>query len=278
VLPYIEQQAMYKSLEKCMMTEWNACDDCEHMEGQVGRTTPVAYFCPSSEIAQQLVDNSNGALCLELLSKGNYVANFGKRTYSSFMIAEEAGAFQPEANLAMKDFWMASEQGEGSAGGTGKATQLTKMGFGTGRKPSHFKDGLSNTLFVSEIVPYDGAKSGSGGGSWDLRGVWTSPAMGASSFSAMNTPNNLGLDVFGGCGYPPPGRGTENLADPFFCRRETTLLGINSHCAPRSRHSGGVVCSFADGSVGFKNDNINLAVWQALSTRSGKEPTSGTHE
>jgi prepilin-type N-terminal cleavage/methylation domain-containing protein/prepilin-type processing-associated H-X9-DG protein len=278
VLPYVEQQAIYKNLEKCMITEWNACDDCEHVEGQVGRVTPSAYHCPSSEVASQLL-NDGSAICLEMLSKGNYVANFGKRTYASFQIPEEAGAFQPEPNMAMKAIWRTSEQSEASADDTGQSTTLAKMGFGTGRKPNHFKDGLSNTLFISEILPYDGPTppGATYGGAKDIRGVWTSPAMGATAFSAMNTPNNLGLDVFGGCGYPPPGRGTENLNDPYFCRKNT-MRAENSHCAPRSRHTGGVVCSFADGSVGFKNDNINLDVWQALSTRSGKEPTSGTHE
>jgi prepilin-type N-terminal cleavage/methylation domain-containing protein len=273
VLPYIEQQAIFRSLEKCMLTEWNACDDCEHMDGQVGRVTPPPYLCPSAEVAQQLVQGTDG-LALELLSKGNYVANFGKRTYSSFLIPEEAGAFQPEPNMAMKDFWFNGEQGEGSAGKTGKATTTTKMGFGIGRRPNHFKDGLSNTLFISEILGYDAPSLGNK----DVRGVWTSPAIGASSFTAMFGPNNQGLDVFGGCAYPSGGRsGADYNGDIFFCKKNG-LLGQNSWCAPRSRHMGGVVCSLADGSVGFKNDNIDLLVWQALSTRSGKEPISGTNE
>lgn len=271
VLPYVEQQAMYKYLEKCMMTEWNACDDCEHLEGQVGRTTPPGYLCPSSEVTTQLVRDTDG-LHLEMLSKGNYVANFGKKTYDSFLRLDEAGAFQPEPNQAMKSFWFANEQSEGSAGGTGKATQLTKMGFGIGRKPSHFKDGMSNTLFISEIVPYDHFK--------DLRGTWTSPAMGASSFSALYGPNNPGLDAFGGCYYPASqGRaGAEYNGDPLYCKKASNLRGESSWCAPRSRHNGGVVCSMADGSVGFKNDNINIDVWQGLSTRAGREPIASPEQ
>lgn len=274
LLPFIEQQAMHKFLEKCMVTEWSACDDCEHMEGNVGRTTPTNMLCPSAEVAQQQVRDTDG-LALELLSKGNYVANFGKFTYSSFLINEEAGAFQPEPNLAMKDIWFRNEQGEGSATVKGGLSGITKMGYGVGRKPNHFKDGLSNTLFISEILGYDAP----GQGYKDVRGVWTSPAIGASSFTCKTAPNNAGLDVFGGCAYPSGGRQTVDYnGDVFYCKKAANLRGESSWCAPRSRHMAGVVCSFADGSVGFKNDNIDINVWQALGTRAGKEPVSGTNE
>ena len=41
--------------------------------------------------------------------------------------------------------------------------------------------------------------------------------------------------------------------------------------AARSYHAGGVNCCFADGSVHFISNNIQLATWQALGTVAGGE-------
>lgn len=43
--------------------------------------------------------------------------------------------------------------------------------------------------------------------------------------------------------------------------------------AARSRHPGGVNLALADGSTRFASETIDAAVWQALSTRAGKEST-----
>ena len=44
--------------------------------------------------------------------------------------------------------------------------------------------------------------------------------------------------------------------------------------AARSRHPGGVNAMMADGSLQFFTDGIDRTIWQALSTRAGKEPIS----
>ncbi|MGN1065665.1 MAG: DUF3567 family protein [Thermoguttaceae bacterium] len=41
----------------------------------------------------------------------------------------------------------------------------------------------------------------------------------------------------------------------------------------RSRHSGGVNCVYADGSVHFISDTINVDVWRALGSTQGGETT-----
>jgi hypothetical protein len=257
-----------------MQTQWNACDDCEHQPGNVGRTTPVAFLCPSATLCTIQVNNG-GELALELLSKGNYAANFGKKTYASFMINEEAGAFQPDAITVWKDKWYSSEQTALSAA---DAAQLPKLGYGMGRKPAHFKDGMSNTLFISEVLGYDLPDAAS----LDARGVWTSSAMGASTFSAMFPPNatGLGIDQMPACQYPTGGRGGVDTSHPLYCKRlpKSATTAANSYAAARSMHTGGVVCSMADGSVGFKTDNVDLKVWQALATRAGREPVSGSND
>jgi prepilin-type processing-associated H-X9-DG protein len=49
---------------------------------------------------------------------------------------------------------------------------------------------------------------------------------------------------------------------------------VASHNAARSYHSGGVNVCFADGSVKFIKDSINLNSWRALGTRAGTEVVS----
>lgn len=47
-----------------------------------------------------------------------------------------------------------------------------------------------------------------------------------------------------------------------------------SHTAARSNHPGGVNVAFADGSIRFIKDTINIATWRALGTRGGGEVIS----
>jgi prepilin-type N-terminal cleavage/methylation domain-containing protein len=273
LLPYIEQAAMYKDIQTCLLTEWNACDDCEHQPGFVGRTTPIAFLCPSATLCT--IQVANGDLALELLSKGNYAANFGKKTYASFLVTEEAGAFQPEPIQIWKDKWYSSEQ---TPLGAADSAMLPKLGYGLGRKPAHFKDGMSNTLFISEVLGYDLPDAAA----MDARGVWTSPAMGASTFSAMWGPNatGLGIEQSLACQYPTGGRGGVDTSHPLYCKKLTksSTASASSWASPRSMHSGGVVCSMADGSVGFKTDNIDIKLWQSLASRAGREPVSGSND
>jgi len=49
---------------------------------------------------------------------------------------------------------------------------------------------------------------------------------------------------------------------------------VQAHMAARSYHSGGVNVAFADGSVKFIKDSVNLTAWQALGSRGGGEVIS----
>jgi prepilin-type processing-associated H-X9-DG protein len=49
---------------------------------------------------------------------------------------------------------------------------------------------------------------------------------------------------------------------------------VQAHIAARSYHPGGVNVAFADGSVRFIKDSVNITTWRALGTRAGGEVIS----
>jgi prepilin-type N-terminal cleavage/methylation domain-containing protein/prepilin-type processing-associated H-X9-DG protein len=53
-----------------------------------------------------------------------------------------------------------------------------------------------------------------------------------------------------------------------------TFVGPSGSAPPSSNHPGGVNICFADGSVRFVKDNVNLQTWWALGTRNGGETVS----
>ena len=119
-------------------------------------------------------------------------------------------------------------------------------------------DGLSSTLMFSETVQ---GKAGSIGA--DLRGFsWWGYG---SGFESYLPPNSSQPDIMQSDGYcdntgsmNPPCYGPHSAANPM------TM-------AARSRHAGGVQAAMCDGSVRFFSNDVELAVWRALSTSQGRE-------
>ena len=70
---------MDRLLVQCMETQWQACDDCEHDRGNIGRWTPEFMLCPSAPAAIKQLTSS--ATDHERNSKGNYAACLGAGTY-----------------------------------------------------------------------------------------------------------------------------------------------------------------------------------------------------
>jgi prepilin-type processing-associated H-X9-DG protein len=135
---------------------------------------------------------------------------------------------------------------------------------------SDITDGSGNTMMFSEglVGFYDNPGSGPNENpeSWPVMGDITTATMGGSLFSAFNTPNSSAPDsFFGNC---PQGWGDHDYDAP--CE-SWSGNSYTTHAAARSRHSGGVNVSMADGSVRFIADRISLTAWRALSTRAGGE-------
>ena len=145
-------------------------------------------------------------------------------------------------------------------------------------RPASVTDGLSNTMFVSEILQ---------GANDDTRGTVWFDDPGSGSYMTRFTPNGqidflgsgINVDVVAGfvtsVGHSPPKPG--ELCDS----QPTQMLGcVNSSSegsafgGSRSRHPGGVDTLFGDGSVRFMKNSINPRTWIALGSISGGEVLS----
>ncbi|WP_236621091.1 DUF1559 family PulG-like putative transporter [Rhodopirellula sallentina] len=111
---------------------------------------------------------------------------------------------------------------------------------------------------MSEII--------SGGGSDDIRGVWMSPEMGATIFSAYYNPSAKEKDVLAACDEDILDDASPRLA----CLEERDTAAV--YAAARSHHVGGVNVLMADGAVRFVADSVdNENIWRPMSTAQNKE-------
>jgi prepilin-type N-terminal cleavage/methylation domain-containing protein len=243
IMPQMEQTAFWEGTITCLTNQWSFCDDCEHQQNNVGRTTTASMLCPSAPKMQKIFQDYS----LESLTKGNYAANFGSDTYMSFQSTSTAGPF----GVVMVNGWESYTQSFEHAGAKG----LWKVGTGQGTTLGDLVDGTSNTIMLSEVVGYDSATDG--------RGVWVSTMAGSSVFMAKTPPNATINDVIPAC--------DENIqaTDKLKCTQNRN--DGNVWAAARSMHGSGVVAARCDGSVTFVNDSIDLAVWRAVCTRGNKE-------
>ncbi|QDU64287.1 Type II secretion system protein G precursor [Planctomycetes bacterium Pan216] len=151
-----------------------------------------------------------------LRSRGSYVVNFGNGTYH-----------QTESDFSGAPF------------GPNKVV-----------RPSDIQDGLSKTMFISEILqPSDDSD-------FDFRGDFLNDDEAGAQFMTRFTPNS-GVDST---------RCTDHPDDPAPC-----VAAGGRHLVARSRHAGGVNAAFGDGTVRFMSDSIALPVWQALGSSQGGE-------
>ena len=123
-------------------------------------------------------------------------------------------------------------------------------------KLTDITDGTSNTLILGELL--QGSDAVAGG--HDVRGrVWNTVHAG-TSFTTMYPPNStVGDNTMGYCGAV--------VGAP--CSASQTE--INAFSLARSKHTGGVNATRADGSVRFVSNSISPGTWLAMGTRSGNE-------
>ena len=157
------------------------------------------------------------------------------------------------------------------------------FGANTRIGPEGIRDGLSNTLAVSEVKAYQAYKrdlgppspvtvptsaSVVGAFAGDFKSdsghtEWVDGRANQTGFTTVFTPNTL---------VPHTSTGTAYDID-YTSNREGKTTNQTTYAAitSRSHHSAAVNSLLMDGSVRSINDSITLAIWQAIGTRAGGE-------
>ncbi len=276
ILAQLDETALFDYLTKGMDETHSVPDDADHIGGKVnisksiGRWVPKVYFCPSAEPTTEALGGwwypssgrSEEEWRLEHLAKGNYAACWGADTYETgcptvpfdpdveALKKKTRGAFE----VVLLRGWLDVIQSYNDDTMLG----AWKMGNSQGTKIKQIPDGTSKTLAVSEVRCWDTTKDG--------RGAWAANVMGSTNFTARTPPNSRDVnDLIPICDDDIPDH------DVMYCTENRDDGEV--WAAARSEHPGGVNATMCDGSVHFFADDVNLALWQAMSTRAGEEPT-----
>jgi prepilin-type N-terminal cleavage/methylation domain-containing protein/prepilin-type processing-associated H-X9-DG protein len=238
VLPHLEQQSLYNAWNACGINAAGAPEGFDldlRYFGVANRTVTStwvgAYLCPSDQTNTPISAMMNGVTYA--CTSQNYAGNFGNSIVKQTDFQDVRFGGAPFVDIGSPD---------GDFDQPGQST----VGF------SSFRDGVSNTLLLSEVVVGQGQ---------DLRGFsWWGDA---ATFEAFVTPNTSFPDVLFSAFY------CINQAPNPPCTSATTALP--DMYAARSRHPGGVNTAMGDASVRFIKNAINRQTWRALSTTRGNE-------
>jgi prepilin-type N-terminal cleavage/methylation domain-containing protein len=307
ILTEMEQVKMYQYVIDASDHQQNLADDMEHEPGNIGNWTPDFYLCPSADgIGADGNGNAVGAdqygaerwghgeaNCAHdwFTTKGNYAGCWGAFDYMSFQDQRLAGVFGVARIKGWKDR-------VGDARGDANPIFRGRWKMGQSSGTTIVPDGTSFTMMISEVLPWPHGL--------DARGGWVLNTPGSSNFQALFGPNADGpgqYDVSIICkanAYPQDGAayGPKN-SDPMYCEdvpcgqkpsynlpfklgKYVLPYALDSsgkyngvspfiHASARSKHIGGVNVAMADTSIRYMVDSVDLAVWQAMSTRAGSE-------
>jgi prepilin-type N-terminal cleavage/methylation domain-containing protein/prepilin-type processing-associated H-X9-DG protein len=270
LLPYIEQSAVYNNYPNVMTRPgpsggggwgpqpqgaWDPTD----VDSTAARATLISTFCCPSDRGPAFAEPGTPSQ----RPLGNYRGCVGSTTQYA---ADNPGAPKVNgvpANAGVFQILLSSSyQG-----------QVDQPNFYWNGKPLHYTrvaditDGTSSTMMFSEgLICLDQSIATLGGNDWSGIGDITCFSMGGSLFSAWLTPNSSQADNFFG---PAP----NVMGDSAYSAPVQGWAGTlqNAYSAARSNHTNGVNVAFSDGSVHFITNNIDLATWKALSTRSGED-------
>lgn len=245
LLPYLDQAPLYNSFSGGFVASWPIFSYNDRGTGLwAGRHTILsALACPSNPHAP--FDSGLGMHTSYNLSVGPQSAQGG------------IGTLSPDPS----DYYGTNRSGLFYA--------ISKNGVRS------VTDGTSNTIAMAEITNVDtkwcvGGNCGYGQSTdVDNRGAMYSNIGGMPFLvSQLYPPNSTIPDRTYSC----PTSVTDSVHAP--CETMAAYgsgTGRNGYVLSRSYHTGGVQVLLADGAVRFVSQNINLATWQALGTRTGNE-------
>jgi prepilin-type N-terminal cleavage/methylation domain-containing protein/prepilin-type processing-associated H-X9-DG protein len=308
MLPYLEQSAIYNSINFSVSARWGAGDgdivgnyngstaDCDSW-GLINATAAgnqvTSFLCPSDTDLSNLtyfIYTPGGNQ--QLVGRHNYPMNGGTNPYSLGGLGGNGMTYVPTFAASVK-----------GASGYGKSTPEMCNGGGFGGLAggnfeqtvsiSSITDGTSNTAAFSEWIRGDGSnpfitlpKPSLGLILRMTKGVGAfAPGPGINvNLLAQQNCNQAVIatttytwkgdwwvgDLFSYSHTGPPNSRSCWYADV----PGRPYAGIASVVSSSSRHPGGSNTAFADGSVKFIKSTVDISTWNALGTRNGGEVIS----
>ena len=224
------------------------------------------FLCPSSNHASGNRDSvdPNGSAYERAIGAGYGYTDYAPSVYTDIYVVNGA----PTSGIGVANSKATSIVPFRNANTAAKGvlhegkTALSEIVDGTSNSVAFIECAGRDERFVSQYLegqyPLIRGNGPAGGPSARHRfWRWADPG---SAFGTSGQPNNKGLPTNEGRPWPTTAATAGNQAGP--------------NEEPASFHSGGVNALFADGSVRFLKDSINLASFRALLTLGGKEVVS----
>lgn len=234
VLPYLEQGTLYTQYDNGGKFD---IPDITYRYSS-NRNRPVTtqnirtLLCPSDDHSASTLAGFGG------ITRHNYVVNYGNTGHYASGLS--TSTVQSVNGVAFRGAPFSSN---------GSPTVASQ-----GVPFAQIRDGLSNTLMLSEVVQ---------GKDQDLRGfTWWGYG---TQFQTYLGPNSSQPDVVQLSIYCT----AVDARSPPCTAPQTAAMPMTN--AARSRHPGGVSSAMCDGSVHFISDDIDLNLWRAISTTKGGE-------
>ena len=222
-LPFIEQTPLYDTLDFTKRVNGG-----NHYDYRVALIS--THQCPTEPEA--IGEKNNRNWCVR---RSSYVVNLGNSNYHQDNVNNWDGRGSYDNKKAPFSY--------------NKAIKLAEI-----------KDGLSNTLCLSEVQinPNEDDYSGNYGTVMFSNGAGFTCYLGPNSTYSCD----LGRKSWDADDFTPPFPNHGGSGDH--------LWGAAAFCA-RSSHSGGVNAAMCDGSVRFVSTTVDLNTWRAMSTSKGQE-------
>jgi prepilin-type N-terminal cleavage/methylation domain-containing protein/prepilin-type processing-associated H-X9-DG protein len=236
ILPYVEQQTLYARFD---FTAYISADVNREPRGQTIQT----MLCPTDSPFNSTPFSVPTALGGDNWARGNYGAN------SSLSHCKDGNLAYSPTQTEPAWIWF------GTSSWADLSWTRGIMGGNTALSIKQISDGTSNTVLLTEL------RAGLGPG--DRRGIWAMGMAGASSVWGHSTDDCIGPNscISGADNIFGSARAVAEVGESTLVQN---CMGVSNsgtgsfQAAPRGQHAGGINVAFADGSVAFISENIEV--------------------